>query len=235
MSEEQNPIELVPEKFRSETLEESLSKWAQSTSELEKKLGERSELPNYDSREAALKAVGVSMADLEGEWLANDGKLSDDTYAKFQKAGVSRFAIDSIGEAEALRGSLLRESVIARAGGEQQFETLKEWAQSNADPKALDAYDAAIQSRDITKASEAMAAIADAYQTANGTKGSKDIIGGGNVPRVTASPFANYHEFAEASRDQLRGGMSMDEFNRRVEATRKSNPSALREPPRNSY
>ena len=221
----------IPEKFRGETLEQSIEKITGSYSELERKLGERTETPKFDSRDALLQAAQVDMEALTKEWTANDGKLTDETYGKFEKLGVPKFTVDQLGYIESQQAALLNETIFAAGGGEDKTRALIEWAKANAPEPLKDEYSNAYDKRDIKAAREATAKLVAAYEQANGTAGSGEIRGGG-VPSIAAIGYASYAEKAAASRAAVQGRITMDEYNRRIRA---SDPSVLQPPPLNTF
>lgn len=234
MSEEQKPtedptaglIDKIPEKFRADSLEASIEKLVGSYTEVEKKVGQKPEIPNFDSREAALEAAGLSMGDLSKEWVGNDGKLGDSTYEKLSKVGLPKYAVDTFAEAVASRSALLTETVYAAGGGEESTKALLEWARTDAPKGIADKYEQAISSGDILGAREATMDLAKFYAKANGTEGSGDIRGG-EVPQVGPPPFATAAERKKASARAAQDESYRDEYAKRLAATQKKNPSAM--------
>jgi hypothetical protein len=158
--------------------------------ELEKKLGGKpADTPTPTPDAASLKMApevqdiltkaGLSEAALTDEY-TKDGKLSDDTYAKLGAVGVPKSMVDAYVAGQAAAGAKFVSDVHALAGGPEAFGALTKWAQTNASPDDLKAYNAAIDSGDMGRIRLAVSAFNGAYKNAN-----PSLVGGTVAPLAT--------------------------------------------------
>lgn len=179
----------LPEKFKTP---EDLAK---AYAELEKKIGSmgqkaapakaaRSPAPSM-SPEAAAEVVtvqaetAVRTADLDPDALdeefATSGRLSPETYAKAEKAGISREFLDRYVEARAVLVQKQAEELMAAAGGKEQWQKVAAWARANLSERALAAFNEAIERGSFEMAKIAIEGIVARYMAANAAP---KLIGG---------------------------------------------------------
>lgn len=87
---------------------------------------------------AVLKSVGVQATELTEQW-TKDGKLSDDQYAKFKAKGYPKSIINEHMKVAVRAAALEADQEIAKAvniaGGQQQHDTIRQWAGNGGIPK----------------------------------------------------------------------------------------------------
>jgi hypothetical protein len=134
----------LPEKFASG---EDLAK---SYAELEKRVGggqpESATSPAAEAQVTqALQANGLDMSSFNAEYNAN-GKLSDESYQKLEKAGLNKaFVDDYIRGQEAVAAQEIAE-VMSAVGGAAEFAKIQSWAKVNLPAAELEAFNKVIDS-----------------------------------------------------------------------------------------
>jgi len=193
----------LPEKFT------SVADLAKSYAELESKLGSSSQQqPNPAPANPApvqeqavtdgLAKAGLNIADFQGEYDKNGGKLSDESYAKLQQAGYPRdFVNDYIRGQEALAAQET-EAVFKEVGGVKEFAKVTAWAKANLPTAELEAFNRIIDTAPADALRFAVLGLHSKYVSANGRE--PRLVNGGEPGNVSAG-FASRHEMVEAMRD----------------------------------
>lgn len=107
-----------------------------------------------------LDMVGVRAVDIQKEFQENGEKLTEVTYAKFEKAGVSRTFLNAyisgaVGTRDAMAASAIAD-VKATVGGEVAFGKLAVWAQANLSKEQHEIYSSMTNSGSVVAAKEAV-------------------------------------------------------------------------------
>lgn len=152
--------EWLPEKFQSP---EDL---ARAYTELEKKLGgQRKEDPPKQQQETE----GAPTLDLPSLLkLGDDGKLTEESYAAFEKAGLGRDVADAVLASQQAAGSEYSQRVFESAGGQEAYQQMISWAKANMSEAEQSAFDRAVTSGDADLARMAVRGLRSAYVEANG-------------------------------------------------------------------
>ena len=151
--------------------------------ELQKKLGSNDEDTEVDTLKETDEEVspGVSLiTDASNEYYANEGKLSQETMAKFGEMS-SQDLVNAYMEIQANNPNPQQESadltdaemnqVYNSAGGEKAYENLVTWASDNLADKKLDAFNSIITTGDATAIQIAVAGLKAEYNNAEGYEG----------------------------------------------------------------
>lgn len=108
-----------------------------SYKELEQKLGTYRQESSKDTIDAVLSAAGLEGVDLASNF-NTDGRLSDEQYAAFEKAGFGKDLVDvfmrgqqAIAQNSVYAQERIKEHAVKMVGGEQQLEGLLRWAGTN--------------------------------------------------------------------------------------------------------
>jgi hypothetical protein len=152
----------LPEKFKSE------EDFAKAYTELEKKLGGKSdtetepkddeelvEKPAGDQTEArkvadeAATKAGLDLNELSASYWEN-GSLSDDQYAKLEKAGYPKTLVDQFTAGQQAILDQRSASVYAEVGGEDSYGEMLEWAGDNLDSKQIAAFNKTVNGTDMS-------------------------------------------------------------------------------------
>ena len=179
----QSKPEGLPEKFN------SVDELVKSYSELEKKLGEQSqptkesvdpvskaevkqeEQPKSDL-DIATKAVdsaGLNMETLSEEF-AKDGKLADGSYKSLEKAGIPKEYVDRFIAGQQAIADQQSASVKNMVGGAEAYDSMSEWASNNLSETEKQAYNTAVNSKDLEAVKLAVVGLKARYAQATGSE-----------------------------------------------------------------
>ena len=178
----QSKPEGLPEKFN------SVDELVKSYSELEKKLGEQSqptkeavdpvsktevkeEQPKSDL-DIATKAVdkaGLNMETLSEEF-AKDGKLADGSYASLEKAGIPKEYVDRFIAGQQAIADQQSSSVKNMVGGAEAYDSMSEWASNNLSETEKQAYNTAVNSKDLEAVKLAVVGLKARYAQSTGSE-----------------------------------------------------------------
>jgi len=152
-----------------------------------------------------LDAVGATGEQIGQEFLQNQGKLSDEIYAKFEKAGVAKPFLDAYlkgmtGNANDLAQAQIKE-VKDSIGGEAEFTKLAVWAHANMTKEQADIYEAMTNSRNVTVAKEGVRMLKGWYDAANAQPPKAKIVPTTDVPSADSRGFATKAEMMAAFAD----------------------------------
>lgn len=179
----------LPEKFK--TPEEL----AKSYSELERKLSE--------GDKASDVKLGVKKVDFDAvaREFAENGKISDDTYAKLDEGGIPRRYVDEFIVGQVARSEKVQTMVAEIAGGPGSLEQVKAWGQTNLPQEEIDAYNSLVDSGNPVSIRLALEGLVAKYRKATGQE--PDRVSGEAGGRGTAGPqpFKSSAEVVEAMKD----------------------------------
>ena len=120
-----------------------------------------------------LKAL---MAELGAELSKEDGKISDESYAKFEKAGIDKATLDSHIAGQRALATIQRQQILAAASvTEEQWKAMSAWAQANLSQEEKVSLNKQLSTPDA--AANAMRGLKDRYTQANGQD--PKLMGGG--------------------------------------------------------
>ena len=205
--------EWCPEKFwNAETGEVNAEALAQSYIELEKKQSKPADADadadnadadnadpdaDADAADKAVEKAGLKMEDLTAEY-AEKGTLTDESYAKLEKAGIPREYVDQyIAGQEALATTFYQE-VYDHVGGQDHYNEMVTWAAENMTQAEIAAYDRAVTAGTAEDAMLAVSGLQSKYEAANG-KDPKLLSG--DSSDVHGSVFASRAQVTDAMRD----------------------------------
>jgi hypothetical protein len=212
--EETKPIqskpEGLPEKFN------SVDELVKSYSELEKKLGEQSqpteqsvdpvskaeekqEQPKSDL-DIATKAVdsaGLNMETLSEEF-AKDGKLADGSYKSLEKAGIPKEYVDRFIAGQQAIADQQSATVKNLVGGTEAYDSMSEWAGQNLTETEKQAYNTAVNSKDLEAVKLAVVGLKARYAQATGSE--PQLVEGKASPSGEQG-FASWAQVTQAMSD----------------------------------
>jgi hypothetical protein len=188
-ADDQSRPEWLPEKFQSP---EAMAK---AYSELEKR---QSQSPQTDTtpQEAkeAVESAGIDFQSLSDEY-AEDGQLSQQSYDNLEKAGIPNSIVNSYIEAQSARTEVAQTKVYDSVGGQGAYESIVAWAASSLSEAEIDAYNSAVNSRDMAQVELAVNGLKSRYSMSEGQEPRTSISG--NV----ASPGGAYRSLGELMTD----------------------------------
>jgi hypothetical protein len=194
----------LPEKFK------SAEDMAKAYSELEKKMStgqketkeeEVKETPDSQNTATEVSEVldkaGLNFDDFQAEY-SNDGGLSEKSYQDLEKSGFSRELVDSwIAGQEALANDVTQ-SVYESVGGQQEYESMIEWAGQNLPAEEIEAYNRAVDSQDSNLTRMAVNGLAARYRA---EVGSEPKLMQGETAGTSGGTFQSAAELTQAMKD----------------------------------
>lgn len=180
---------------------------------LEAKLGapkdeKKTETPAPTSDQSPVdkaEAAGLSLEDISNEYRNNGGKLSEETYAKLAKAGVTRIAADAYIEAQKTQIGTDRAALAAHVGNEGDLQKLYEWAAANLSKDELAGYNMLVtgRTRNIPAAKAMLDSMINRYNEAYGRDPSGLVNGATSAGDSTGiKPFRDRSELVDAMADE---------------------------------
>ena len=205
----QSKPEGLPEKFN------SVDELVKSYSELEKKLGEQSqpteksvdpvsktelkEQPKSDL-DIATKAVdsaGLNMETLSEEF-AKDGKLADGSYSSLEKAGIPKEYVDRFIAGQQAIADQQSATVKNLVGGTESYDSMSDWAGNNLSETEKQAYNTAVNSKDLEAVKLAVVGLKARYAQATG---SEPTLVEGKASPSAEQGFASWAQVTQAMSD----------------------------------
>jgi len=188
--------------------------------ELQKKIGSKdepeaeaepeSESETTESDEAPTYSEGATLInDASNEFYSNDGKISPETLEKFSSMS-SQDLVNAYLEVQSSLPQNQDQSVadIADAqvnevknsvGGDDAYNNLVQWAGSNLDQQAIDAFDSIVNSGSVEAIKIAVRGLKAEYENANGYEGRMYT---GKAPSNTGDVFRSQAELVKAMSDR---------------------------------
>jgi hypothetical protein len=196
----------VPEKFWKDD-KVDVEGLLKGYSELETKLGSNETVPKSEeetpvaednaSQEETPAVEGTFDFNAASEEFARDGKLSDNTLALLDKAGIPKDAVDMFAEGMEHYASKQIDELQGMVGGAEDYGKMIDWAVANLDQAGQDAFDKALTSGHET-AKLAIQGLHAKYKSAVGTEGEYLKPDGQNQ---TPGGFDNKEQMLSAMRD----------------------------------
>jgi hypothetical protein len=186
--------EWLPEKFKSP------EDMASAYSELEKKMGagveqeEESEVQEEtdDTQEEDLDSNNI-VVEASKEFFQNDGKLSEETYEKLAKAGISREIVDSYAAGQKALMDSQEGDIKSVTNGE--WDAMADWATNNLSPQEIETFDQMVTQGSVDQAKLAVKGVYAQYRAENGS-GPRLVQGA--VSGSSTIPFKSNQELARA-------------------------------------
>ena len=202
----QSKPEGLPEKFN------SVEDLAKSYSELEKKLGEQTpkevdpssqatlkedapkeQKGELDIAEKAVASAGLNMENLSNEY-AEKGELDAKSYEALEKAGIPKDYVDQFIEGQKAIGEKQTNTVKELVGGNEAYSEMANWAADNLTDAEKNAYNTAVNSKDLETAKLAVVGLKAKFEKANGSE--PTLLDG----KIASSGEAGYKSWAEVTR-----------------------------------
>jgi hypothetical protein len=194
----------LPEKFK------SWEDMAKAYGELETKLSQGASSDDDgdddasggedDAGAAAATKAGFDYAELQKELLANDGKLTDESYGKFEEAGFSREVVNQFIAGQQALGERLGTKMASIVGGQEALDKMLGWATTGLTEAEIAAFNAAMGSNNEATMAQAVRALKSSYVEAEGND--PDLIRDSNARDPGVKPFRSTEEMVEAMSDR---------------------------------
>jgi hypothetical protein len=207
----------LPEKFKSP------EDMAKAYSELEKKLGSRQKEvaveekaessdedvssddgadPNQETEKTAeetareaTEAAGLNFDELSTAYWEN-GELDQKHYEKLEKAGIPKDIVDQFIAGQEALLEATRQTVFTSVGGEQNYNSMTDWASETFSKDEIRAYNAAVNGGDRTAAMMAVQGLKARYEAQVGFEPAREVRGERSTPTSSA-----YRSVAELQKD----------------------------------
>ena len=136
--------------------------------ELQKKLGDKPQEAKAPTEQEVAKAIGQdALSEFVTEFRTNN-TLSEDSYGKLQKMGLSKDVVDAYIEGQKALVDRQVDSVYAKVGGRESFQQIIDWATQNLPADEQEAYNSIMSSGDMKAAGFAISTLAARYQASGG-------------------------------------------------------------------
>ena len=186
---------------------------------LQKKLGTQEEEVDYESsdegyeeeegtdEEVSSYAPAVSLInEASEEYYANEGTLSEETIEKFSEMSsqdlVNAYIEIQSKNPQAPQNTEMSDaqvnSVMNAAGGEKNYNTVLQWAASNMNQRAIDAFDSVVDSGNPAAINIAFQGLQSQYNESNGYEGR---MLQGKAPSSSGDVFRSQAELVAAMAD----------------------------------
>lgn len=193
----------LPEKFKSP------EEMAASYAELEKRLSgqqppkaDDATPPKTDDApksETPELPSGLNFDDFSSEYETNGG-LSDASYEKLAKAGINRDMVDAYIAGQELRAQQYMDVGYQAVGGQEQYQTMVEWAKSNLSKPEIAAFNNQVATGDAATLKLAVAGLQSKFVAANGQQPTGLLMGNAGTLQTTGA-FMSRAEVTEAMSD----------------------------------
>ena len=205
----QSKPEGLPEKFN------SVDELVKSYSELEKKLGEQSQpteksvdpvskaelkgqpKSDLDIATKAVDSAGLNMETLSEEF-AKDGKLADGSYKSLEKAGIPKEYVDRFIAGQQAIADQQSATVKNLVGGTEAYDSMSEWAGQNLTETEKQAYNTAVNSKDLEAVKLAVVGLKARYAQSTGSE--PQLVEGKASPSGEQG-FASWAQVTQAMSD----------------------------------
>lgn len=156
--------------------------------------------PKAEKAEDSATAKGLDVGALEKEF-AKDGKLSEASYKAAEAKGLTRETVDALIETRQAQAQKIIDTVAEPFGGADQMKDALTWARTNLSQEEKDAFDLAVNSRNMTLIKTAAASLQQKYVAANGQEGAlvrgEEVGGDGS----SIAPIKNQQELQKVMDD----------------------------------
>lgn len=179
--------------------------------------------PEAPADEAAkeLASKGLDLAVFSDEF-SQKGELGPDSYEKLEKAGYPKAIVDQYIEGQKALAANYETEVKSAAGGADKFAEVSTWAAANLPVSEIEAYNRAIDSKDMETAKLAVAGITAKYSAANPPEG--NLLGG----RTSSVSGDSYGSTAEITKDMANPEYARDPaFRKKVMDKIQRSPNVL--------
>lgn len=181
----------LPEKFKSP---EDLAK---AYSELEKRFSTPSEKPKSAPETAANPSGGLNLDAYANEY-AETGQLSQESIQKLVQSGIPESVINNYIEGIQALGEAQTNQIYGMVGGENQYNSMLEWASESLDEAEIDAFNSIMDGGNTAAMQMAVRGLHARYAQTNGQP-SKLIQGETTGP--SGGAFRSVAEVTAAMRD----------------------------------
>ena len=181
----------LPEKFSSP------EEMAKSYASLEAKMSEpqEEEAPEAEEAKEAVENAGLDFDALSNEYYAQ-GSLSDEAYETLAKAGIPEDIVNQYISATEQAKDASRNEVMNSVGGEEEYNSMLDWASENLSDAEIDSFNNAVSSEDFDTINLAVKGLSAMRGNSTGMEPKRNLSGS-----VGSETGGTYNSVAEMMTD----------------------------------
>lgn len=201
----------LPEKFESPEdlakaygeLEKQFTQRAQTKTSEAKAEGAEPQKADTDASKAddvvneIVENAGLKMQDLSAEY-EQSGQLSEDSYEKLAKAGISKEYVDGYIRGQEALAVQYQSEVFDVAGGQQGYTEMIQWAAKNLSTEEINAFNTTVNSGNLEQAKLSVQGLMSRYTT---SEGNEPRLVKGTATGDAVSVFRSTAELTAAMKD----------------------------------
>lgn len=161
----------------------------------QQKKEDQNDQPQVVTSEQA-KAIEAAAAEY-----AKDHKLSDETIANLEKAGIPRAVVEQYVRGVQAEEQLIQQSVYKITGGEDGYRQMIEWAAANLPQEEIEAYDKVVFEGSIAELKAAVEGLYARFRAASGFEPGTAVKGNSGAGAEAGDYFKSRHELQAAMAD----------------------------------
>ena len=124
----------------------------------------------------AVQEAGLDFDSLSSEYWENDG-LTEQSYGDLEKAGIPRQMVDSFIEGQQSLLASTTNEVYSSVGGQENYNSMLDWASDNLSDGQIDAYNKAVNSGDMEETKFAVQGLNSMYEAQQGAEPARNLAG----------------------------------------------------------
>jgi len=124
----------------------------------------------------AVQEAGLDFNSLSEEYWENEG-LTDQSYETLEKAGIPREIVDSYIEGQQSLLQSTTNEVYDSVGGQENYNSMVDWAADNLSDGQVDAYNRAVNSGDMEETKFAVQGLRSMYEAQQGFEPARNLSG----------------------------------------------------------
>lgn len=195
-TQEERPAWL-PEKFKSP--EDMAQAYASLEKQFHNQEKQEQEIDDMGTEEVQeyLSEQGIDFNSMSDQFW-NDGGLSDENYDALEKAGIPSELVDQFIDGQMAIMTQTRNQAFQTVGGEESYNEMMQWASQNLSEAEQDAFNAQVDSGDMSSAMFAIQGLAARYRSETGFE--PNLVGG-EPSDVSVGAFQSLQELTSAMSD----------------------------------
>ncbi len=145
-----------------------------------------------------VESKGLNFEDMSKEYQEN-GSLSDDTYSQLEQSGIPRHMTDSWIQGQQAISDKMTNAAFNAAGGEENFNTLTEWAKVNLSEQEINEYNKAISIADPSTIRFTVESLKSRYESKNGQQA--NLLTGETSNKMSGDRYESVTQLTDAMKD----------------------------------
>lgn len=201
-SMESSRPEWLPEKFQSpEDMAKAygeLEKQFSSSRQPQQSQPQEQQQEQPSSAQEYVESKGLNFEAMSQEFSEN-GQLSDETYTQLEQSGIPRHMTDSWIQGQQAISDKMTSSAFNAAGGEENFNTLIEWAKVNLSEQEINEYNKAISVADPSTIRFTVESLKSRYESKNGQQA--NLLTGETSNKMQGDRYESVTQLTDAMKD----------------------------------